>query len=76
MYVSWRHSYIIVCKCHLTCSSTVPFSALTMRLAVEGVPRSNGGWLRGARAAEKTVSVNGSLMDERGRETESHDLPE
>ena len=47
-----------------------------MRLAVERVPRSNGSWLRGAIAAEKTVSVNGSLMDERDRETESHDLPE
>ena len=27
-------------------------------------------------ATEKTVSVKGSWMAERGRETESHDLPE
>ena len=57
-------------------SNFTPIRALTVRLAVGSGPRSNGGWSWCTMATEKTVSVKGSWTAERGRETESHDLPE
>ena len=57
-------------------SNFVPIRALTVRLTLELGPRSNGGWSWCTMATEKTVSVKGSWMAERGRETESQERPE
>lgn len=53
-----------------------PCRALTVRLAVETCPTSNGSCSWWTIAAEKTVSDKGSWIAERGRGTVRHDFPD